>query len=41
MATLSSDGKYVTVQRGDTLSGIASKYGNGKTYQQLASINKI
>lgn len=41
MATLSSDGKYVIVERGDTLSGIASKYGNGKTYQQLAAINKI
>lgn len=41
MAILSSDGTYVTVQRGDTLSGIASKYGNGKTYKQLAAINNI
>lgn len=41
MATLSSDGKYVIVQKGDTLSGIAAKYGNGKTYKQLASINNI
>ena len=41
MATLSSDGLYVTVQSGDTLSKIASQYGNGKTYQQLAAINNI
>ena len=41
MARLSSDGKYVIVEKGDTLSAIAKKYGNGKTYQQLASINKI
>lgn len=41
MATLSSDGKYVTVVKGDTLSAIAKKYGNGKTYQQLATINNI
>lgn len=41
MAKLSSDGKYVIVESGDTLSGIASKYGNGKTYKQLASINNI
>lgn len=41
MATLSSDGKYVTVQKGDTLSKIAEKYGNGKTYKQLAAINNI
>ena len=41
MATLSSDGKYVTVQSGDTLYRIAKNYGNGKTYQQLAEINGI
>ncbi len=41
MAVLSDDKTYVTVQKGDTLSGIASKYGNGKTYKQLASINGI
>lgn len=41
MAVLSSDGKYVTVQKGDTLSAIAKKYGNGATYQQLASYNNI
>lgn len=41
MAKLSSDGKYVTVERGDTLSAIARKYGNGKTYKQLAAINNI
>lgn len=41
MATLSSDGKYVTVESGDTLSKIASQYGNGKTYKQLAAINNI
>lgn len=41
MAKLSSDGTYVTVERGDTLWDIAKKYGNGKTYQQLAAINNI
>ena len=41
MAKLSSDGKYVVVEKGDTLSGIASRYGNGKTYKQLAAINGI
>lgn len=41
MAKLSDDGKYVTVQKGDTLSAIASKYGNGATYKQLAAINNI
>lgn len=41
MAVLSADGTYVTVQRGDTLSGIASRYGNGLSYRQLASINGI
>lgn len=41
MATLSSDGKYVTVVKGDTLSEIARDYGKGKTYQQLAAINNI
>lgn len=42
MATLSSDGKYVTVARGDTLWAIASKYlGAGSKYKQLAAINNI
>jgi hypothetical protein len=41
MAKLSSDGKYVTVESGDTLSKIASQYGNGKTYKQLAAINNV
>ena len=42
MAKLSSDGKYVTVERGDTLSGIASKYAGGASnYTKLAAINKI
>lgn len=41
MAKLSADGTYVTVERGDTLGKIARDYGKGKTYQQLAAINKI
>lgn len=41
MAKLSSDGKYVVVERGDTLSEIARDYGKGKTYKQLAAINNI
>ena len=41
MAKLSSDGTYVTVERGDTLSEIARDYGKGKTYKQLAAINGI
>lgn len=41
MAKLSSDGKSVTVQKGDTLSEIARDYGNGLSYKQLASINNI
>lgn len=42
MAVLSSDGKYVTVQKGDTLSGIALKYlGAASKYKQLAAINNI
>lgn len=41
MAKLSSDGKSVTVEKGDTLSEIAKKYGNGLTVKQLASINNI
>lgn len=41
MAKLSSDGKSVTVERGDTLSEIARDYGNGMSYKQLASINDI
>lgn len=41
MAILSSDGKSVTVVKGDTLSQIAVDYGNGLSYQQLAAINNI
>ena len=41
MAKLSNDGKYVIVERGDTLSAIAKKYGKGTTYQQLAKYNDI
>jgi hypothetical protein len=42
MAVLSADKTYVTVQKGDTLSGIASKYlGSASKYKQLASINGI
>ncbi len=41
MAKLSSDGKYVTTESGDTLSEIAEKYGNGLSAQQLADINGI
>lgn len=42
MAKLSSDGKYVTVERGDTLTEIAVKYAGGYSkYKQLATINNI
>lgn len=42
MAELSSDGKYVTVEKGDTLSEIAEEFlGSAKKYQELASINGI
>lgn len=42
MAKLSSDKTYVTVEKGDTLSGIAQKYlGSASKYKQLASINNI
>lgn len=42
MAKLSSDGKYVTVERGDTLSQIAVDYAGGYSkYKQLAAINSI
>lgn len=42
MAKLSSDKKYVTVEKGDTLSAIAKKYlGAASKYQQLASWNNI
>lgn len=42
MATLSTDGKYVTVVKGDTLWGIAKTHlGSGTKYKQLASINNI
>ena len=38
-ANKASKAVYYTVKRGDTLSGIASKYGT--TYQHLAQINGI
>lgn len=42
MAKLSSDGKYVTVERGDTLSEIAQDFAGGASkYKQLAAINNI
>lgn len=42
MAKLSSDGKYVTVERGDTLSQIAVDYAGGySNYKKLAAINNI
>lgn len=42
MARLSSDGKYVTVESGDTLSQIAVDYAGGYSkYKQLAAINNI
>lgn len=42
MAILSKDGKYVTVQKNDTLSQIAEDYlGSWRKYQELASINNI
>lgn len=42
MAKLSSDGKYVTVESGDTLSEIAEKYAGGVSkVSQLQAINKI
>lgn len=42
MAKLSSDGKYVTVEKGDTLWDIARVHcGSGTKYQELASINGI
>ena len=42
MAKLSSDGTYVTVQKGDTLSGIAKTYlGSASKYKYLAQINNI
>ena len=42
MAKLSSDGKYVTVEKGDTLWDIAAKHlGSGSKYKQLATINKL
>ena len=42
MAILSSDGKSVTVVKGDTLSAIALTYlGSASKYQQLAAINNI
>lgn len=42
MAILSSDGKYVTVQKNDTLTQIAVDYAGGYSkYKQLAAINNI
>jgi hypothetical protein len=42
MAKLSSDGKYVTVERGDTLTQIAVDYAGGyNNYKKLAAINGI
>ena len=42
MAKLSSNGKYVTVQKGDTLSEIAETYlGKSAKYKQLAAINNL
>lgn len=42
MAKLSSDGKYVTVERGDTLGQIAIDYAGGySNYKKLAAINNI
>ena len=42
MAILSSDGKYVTVQKGDTLWGICKTYlGSGNKYQEIAKKNNI
>lgn len=42
MAKLSSDGKYVVVEKGDTLSEIAQKYAGGASnYKKLAAINGI
>lgn len=42
MAKLSSDGKYVTVEKGDTLGQIAVDYAGGYSkYKQLAAINNI
>lgn len=44
MAELSNNKEYVTVEKGDTLSQIALDYAKesgGKTYSQLAAINKI
>lgn len=42
MAILSNDGKYVTVERGDSLTQIAVDYAGGYSkYKQLAAINNI
>lgn len=42
MAKLSSDGKYVIVEKGDTLTQIAVDYAGGYSkYKQLAAINDI
>ena len=42
MAKLSSDGKYVTVESGDTLSAIARDHAGGASnYKKLAAINNI
>lgn len=41
MAILSNDKTYVTVQAGDTLYSIVTKYGNGLTVAEVAKINNI
>lgn len=42
MAILSSDGTYVTVEKGDTLSEISERYfGGASNYKQLAALNNI